>query len=112
MKKPEGGRKEVEEKEDWKAGEKAGRCVQTFWWKGHTEFQMKPNKEEEGCKKKWSAKQTLGLNLSQDVDLTKASEKDLEEKEEDLSESKRRNQAIQVLDESVPTLWTVLRRCV
>ena len=93
----------VKEEERWRLSAKAGRAVEGFWWKGVTEFKLHSKKEEKNQEKieVWAvANASGGGNLSQEVDLSKEDEKDLEEwKVEDKSEFDKiqRSKAIEVL---------------
>ncbi|CAK9071951.1 Retrovirus-related Pol polyprotein from transposon RE1 (Retro element 1) (AtRE1) [Includes: Protease RE1 [Durusdinium trenchii] len=77
--------------------------LRCFWWKGVTEFKLHSKKEEKNQEKieVWAvANASGGGNLSQEVDLSKEDEKDLEEwKVEDKSEFDKiqRSKAIEVL---------------
>ena len=106
MKKADESEVKIEEGEEWKEDKKEGRTPSGFWWKGCTEFSLK---EEEGGLRQlqklevWVSSTPTsqgGGNLSQEVDLSKEDNKDLEEwRMEDKSEFEKiqRSQAIQVL---------------
>ena len=111
MKKADEKEVRIEEGEEWKEDKKEGRTPSTFWWKGCTEFSLKEEEGGSGHLQKlevWATSTSTsqgGGNLSQEVDLSKEDDKDLEEwRMEDKSEFEKiqRSQAIQVLSSEEP----------